>query len=92
MRVRVFAGDDFHGLRHFQRFVDGVGVAVDFGADAVVADFGVDGVGVIDRGGMARQVDDFAFRRVDVHVAGDDFFFDGVVELERVVGVVLHFF
>ena len=90
MRIRI--GEDFHGLRHFQRFVDGVRLAVHFGADDVVTDFGMDGVSQIHRCCPVRQGDDVAFRGVDLHFPGDEFFFDGVVELQWVIGDVLHFF
>ena len=58
VRVCIRIGEDFHGLRHFQRFVDGVRLAVHFGADDVVTDFGMDGVSQIHRCCAVRQGDE----------------------------------
>jgi len=43
-------------------------LAVDLAADRAVADVGVDRIGEIDRRGLARQCDQFAFRREAEHL------------------------
>ena len=61
--------------------------AIDLRADAAVADFGVNRVGEIDRRRVARQRDDFAFRREGVNLFGIQVDLQRAQEIRR----VLHF-
>ena len=63
--------------------------AVDPGADAVVADLGVHGVGEVDRGGPGRQPDELALGGEDVDLAGVDLEAQRLEELARVGGLLL---
>ncbi len=54
-------GEDFDLIAILQGVAQGHQAAIDARPDASIADLGMDGVGEIDRGGAARQLDQLAF-------------------------------
>src|SRR5579862_3832102 len=65
--------------------------SVHLGADASVADFGVDGVGEIDGRGIARQNDDFTLRRKGIDLFGIEIDLECGEELVGIADVALPF-
>ena len=78
------AGDDLDLVAVVQLGAQLDHAAVDLGADAAVADLGMDGVGEVDRRGAARQGDQVALGREAEHLVGEHLEL-GV--LEEVLGV-----
>ena len=62
--------DDFDHIAIGQRVAQRNHFAVHFGARALMADFGVDGIGEVDGRGAARQHDHAPFRRERVDLFG----------------------
>ena len=63
-------GEDFDDVAGVQLVAQRNHASVDFRADAGVTDFGVNGIGEIDRRGIARKHHDFALRREGVNLFG----------------------
>ena len=63
--------------------------AVYFGAHATVADFGVNGIGKVDGGGLARQDDHLAFGGEGVDLFGIEIDLEGGEELARIAHFLL---
>ena len=72
----VFAGEDFDDVALFEFGVEVFHFAVDFDADDVVADFGVEAVGEVEGEGTDGEVDDVAFGRVDEDFVGEEVEFE----------------
>ncbi|MNQ91013.1 hypothetical protein D3C85_1063770 [compost metagenome] len=66
-RGAVLAGDDLDLFTGLQAVVERHDAPVDLGAAAIVADFGVDAVGEVQRRRALRQVDGVTVRGEDVH-------------------------
>ncbi len=90
-RVRAGAGgrDNFHRLARVQRAAQGIGMAVDPGADAGVADVGVYRVGEIHRGGAGGQLHDAPFRGEDIDFVREEIGFDPLDEFKGAAGALL---
>ena len=82
-------GQDLDDLAVLDHAVDRNDHAVDFGADHLVADLGVDGVGKIDDRRALRQGDDVALRRKDKDLVVHDVDFERPEEFLGIAGVVL---
>ena len=88
-RVGVLGGEDLHHLAVLQRALEGDELAVDPGADAAVADLGVDGVGEVHGGRADRQVDHVALGGEDEDLFAGHLEPEGIEELPRVGGLAL---
>ena len=66
----IFLGDDFDDVAGAQLGAQGRHAAVDLGADAGVADLGVDGVGEIDRRAVGGDDDNLSLGREGVDLVG----------------------
>ena len=63
-------GDDFDDVAGVEPVAQRDHASVDLGSGAVVADFGVNGVGEVDRGGLARQDQNLPFGGEGVDLFG----------------------
>ena len=90
---RVGAGarcrDDLHRLARMQRTAERIGVTVDPGADAGVADVGVHRVGEVHRGGAGGQLHDAALRSEDVDLVREEVGLDPFDEFKGAAGALL---
>ncbi len=82
-------GEDLDGVTGLELRLERHEAAVHPRADARVADFGVDGVGEIDRSGVDGQGDDLALRREHEHLVVFEVDLQRGHELGGIVGVVL---
>ena len=82
-------GDDLDRLAADQLAAQRHQLLVDAGGDRVVADVGVHRVGVVERGGVARQREDVALGREQVDLVREQVDLDVLQELQRRAGRLL---
>ena len=78
------AGQDSYDLAVLQPIVERNELVVDLGANALMADFGVDAVGKVDWRCPGRQLDDVPGRREDVDLLLEDV---GLHRLDELFGI-----
>src|SRR5437879_752628 len=88
-RVLVGRGHDLDDVALAQRGAQRDELAVDLGADAVLADLRVHGEGEVDRRGAVGQRLDVTLGREDIDLVGEEVDAHAVEELARVLGVLL---
>ena len=81
----LLRGQDLDDVARAQLVVQRHDVAVDLGADAAVADVGVDGVGEVERGRARREVLHLALRREDEDLVLEEVDLQRLEELGRVL-------
>ena len=82
-------GDDLDRVAGFEAVLQRDDLAVDLGADAFVADVGVDGVGEIQRRRSVESWRTSPFGREDENVLGEEIDLDGLQKLVRIRKVLV---